>query len=265
MDGSPEGLKPLEIGGGQVDQTETASYTLEIPAMPRGYADAQLDDTQGLPREQLRWLPPVRLRLRARASEPTPLGTLGFGWWNDPFSFSLGIGGAARRLPVVPSALWFFYGSPPNDFSFDPAARGHGWKAAALHGRRIPPLLLAPLAAGALLLSRLPGVRGGTISLVKQTIDARERVLDTPLDSWAEYEIDWEPARAVFRVNGEVVLETGSPPAGPLGFVAWIDNQYAVISPRRGIRFGSLPTAGPQRLEIAGLTIDALTGSGLAG
>ena len=48
-----------------------------------------------------------------------------------------------------------------------------------------------------------------------------------------------------------------NPPPGPLGFVAWIDNQYAVATPRGELRFGAL-TCGPQWLELASLSIEPL-------
>ncbi len=46
-----------------------------------------------------------------------------------------------------------------------------------------------------------------------------------------------------------------APPVDPLGFVAWIDNQYAVVSPEQGLRFGTLPLPAEQWMEIADLEI----------
>jgi hypothetical protein len=46
------------------------------------------------------------------------------------------------------------------------------------------------------------------------------------------------------------------PPTGPLGFVAWIDNQFAVASPEGGFRFGTLATQEEQWLEIENLSLE---------
>ncbi|MGH2606335.1 MAG: hypothetical protein ACRDG5_07055, partial [Anaerolineales bacterium] len=75
------------------------------------------------------------------------------------------------------------------------------------------------------------------------------------LAEWHEYEILWRSCRATFKVDGDVVLEAGAPPAGPLGFVAWIDNQYAVASPEKGFHFGVLPTSREQGLELSELSV----------
>jgi hypothetical protein len=48
------------------------------------------------------------------------------------------------------------------------------------------------------------------------------------------------------------VLVAPDPPPGPLGFVAWIDNQYAVATPRGSLRFGTLAS------EREWLALDAL-------
>ena len=253
-----EGLTPFLAGGGRAQPTPEGIWHLTLPPVPRGYADAQIDDYQSLARGAFRWRPPLRLALRARASTPAPLGTLGFGFWNDPFTLSLGQGGAARRLPASPRALWFFYGSPPNDLAFAPAVRGDGWKAVSLSGPALPSLILAPAAAAALLLSRLPLLRRLVIHAAKKTIHAAEASLPTPLDEWHSYALEWHPCEARFEVDGALALVSAVVPRAPLGFVAWIDNQYATASASAGLRFGTLPTAGPQFLEISDLRIDRL-------
>ena len=85
---------------------------------------------------------------------------------------------------------------------------------------------------------------------------AAEVLLDTPLDEWHKYTFSWQPSGAVFRVDGEIVAETSIVPHGPLGFVVWIDNQYAVLSEANGIRFGLLPTEYEYSLEIQDLQVE---------
>ncbi len=253
-----EGPKPFLAGEGRAEQTPDGVWRLTLPAVPRGYADAQIDDYSALRRGDFPWRPPLRLTLRARATPKAPQGTLGFGFWNDPFTLSLGQGGAARRLPASPQAVWFFYGSPPNAMAFAPGIRGDGWKAVSLSGPRLPALILGSAAASAFLLSRLPLLRRPVIALAKKSVHAAEMALPTPLNEWHAYTLEWHPCEARFEVDGATVLISPIVPHPPLGFVAWIDNQYATASTEAGLGFGTLATAGPQSLEIAELQIERL-------
>ena len=128
-------------------------FRLVIPTLRnhRAYADAQLDDYHGLPRSRFPDAPPARVSLRARASHPAPAGTLGFGFWNDPFSLSGGV-------LTAPNTVWFFYASPPSDMALVEGVPGRGWKAATLNAGRVPTMILAPAALAAIALTRLPGL-----------------------------------------------------------------------------------------------------------
>jgi hypothetical protein len=254
MSDAPAGLHSLQIGGGTV--VIDATLRLALPAMKRGYADAQLDDTAGLSRSQFRHRAGFHFGVRARASHPAPVGTLGFGLWNDPFGFSLGLGGIARKLPATPQAMWFFYGSPPNDMGFGKPGVADGWKAATLRSPRLSSLFVA--AAGALTLALGPfrKVQAALIRSAMRRLEAEEVRLACRLDEWHTYALDWTEEGATFRLDGEAVLRTSVVPDSPLGFVTWIDNQFAVVSPKDGLRFGVLPVPEPQYLELRDLTIE---------
>jgi hypothetical protein len=230
-----------------------------MPPLSRGYADAQLDDTQSLPRDRFSWAPPLRLVVRARVDPASPLGTFGFGFWNDPFAFSLGMRGAARRLPCAPRALWFFYASPPSEFGFTSGPR-NGWRAMSLATPEIHPLWLTPAALAAAALAQIPIVRRPVMRFALGMVSASEALLPGGGDELHEYELTWERSAATFRVDGGIVLRADQPPAGPLGFVAWIDNQYAIATPERGFRFGTLATVAEQVLDLHHASITALTG-----
>lgn len=254
MAGPFPALEPLEIGVGRVHLNE--SIQLEMEPTASGYANAQVDDHHSLPRSRFPWSPPLRLSLEARASRNQPLGTLGFGFWNDPFSF--GQAGAGRYLPAPPNALWFFYGSEPNDLALARGAPGHGWKASSLRSPAIHPAILALPAAFGFALSFVPGLRPLIINTALRAITASERGLELALSSWHHYQLEWTEASARFTVDEQTVLISHDPPTGPLGFIAWIDNQYAQVSPQHGLRFGVIPTHRPQSLEIRNLTITAI-------
>jgi hypothetical protein len=86
-------------------------------------------------------------------------------------------------------------------------------------------------------------------------VTAREHLLKTPLMEWHHYRIAWDEERATFSVDGQEVLDTKTPPPGPLGFVTWIDNQFAMANEELGLRFGVSPLEHEQWLEIEDLSI----------
>ena len=105
--------------GAKVERTKDG-WRLGIQAGDSlGYRNAQLDDYSQLPRHKFPHHS-LTLSLRARASSISAAGTWGFGLWNDPFGMSLGLGfgGSPFRLPALPNAVWFFYGSKENYLSF---------------------------------------------------------------------------------------------------------------------------------------------------
>ncbi len=265
-------LNLLEIGGGRVAQQPRGAPAPPepVPGMislfgrvelllppTRFYADAQLDDTQNLPRRALRWKPPLRFSVRARTSIPDPRGTFGFGFWNDPFSLSLGMGGAARKLPAAPQCAWFFYGSPPLDLPLAEGVPGSGWKAATLAFRQMPSLLLAPVAAGGGLLAAFPPTRRWAFRQARRFYLAEERLLGIDPSAWHLYSMEWSFSSVRFFVDGVKVLHSAHPPAPPLGLVLWIDNQYAVASAEKGFGFGVLPLEREQTLELADARIES--------
>ena len=257
-------LKMMTSGGGQVSAASGSAFKLALGEQPEGYGLAQLDDYHHLARSDFNWQPPIHMKLQARASIPEPTGTLGFGFWNDPFTLSIGQAGAARRLPASPQAAWFFYASPPNDLRLAPAVPGHGWKAAVLRAPTIPSLLLAPGALGAILAAQIPILRQAVMKLAIRAVDSEETILEAALDQTHTYELHWEEHNVRFSVDHREVLSSAVMPQAPVGFVAWIDNQYAVASASGGFRFGVIPTSRGQALELTDLRINnrATTTSG---
>lgn len=244
------------VGGGRLEELEGSAYRLLLPPIAGGYANAQIDDYQGLSRSDFPHHPPIRIRLRARSS-PAPNGTLGFGLWNDPFGLSLGLAGATQKIPATPQALWFFYGSSPNDLTFISSLPGAGWRAASIRSPSIPGALFTPAAAAAYLVCRIPWFRKVLIPQMKSLVKAHEAVMYSSPAEWHDYRIEWEVDRARFYLDGERILDAPSPPTGPLGFVAWVDNQYAVVSAQKGIHFGTLRTDEPQWLSLSDIQLES--------
>jgi beta-glucanase (GH16 family) len=81
-------------------------------------------------------------------------------------------------------------------------------------------------------------------------VTAAEAILDVSMVDWHTYSIEWSKQAAIFTVDDVVVLTAQDPPNGPLGFVLWIDNQFAVASPLKGFHFGTTLTKQKEWLEV---------------
>lgn len=244
--------KRYVVGNGKLEATGSTLLFVNTDTSARRYTDAQIDDYQGLSRRRFRWRPPLTLTVRARFSHDAGnlSGTAGFGFWNDPFMMT------GRRLPSLPRVLWFFYASPPSDMKLDLRVAGHGWKAATMDAARLPFLLLAPFAPLAIPLMNIRALYHTLWPVAQRAIGVREAALDVPMTNWHTYVIEWSNHGVRFRVDGEPVLEAGSPPGAPLGFVMWLDNQYAVVKPWGRLGHGVLDAPGRQWMEVDTLAIE---------
>jgi hypothetical protein len=259
-------------GGGTLTCNDSV-LRLAFPAAVRGrYTDAQIDDYDDRPRRAYPWRPPLRLEVRARASHPqhvpdptastspssaadpaltsTLHGTAGFGFWNYPFS----IKGAMLTLP---EAVWFFYASPPANMALVPGVPSCGWKAQVVHAHRWGAIGAAAPTLAAVAVARLTGRERAAAGWVRRLSGAAEAHLTAALTDWHDYVLEWRREAARFWVDGQEALVAPDPPPGPLGFVAWIDNQYAIATPRGDFGFGTLDT-GPQWLELGHVRISPL-------
>ncbi len=239
-------------GGGEI-AVRDSTLRMALPTAHAGrYSDAQIDDYTGLPLAHYPWRPPLRMTVRARFSHPiTGLhGTAGFGFWNYPLS-------AAGGMPRLPDAVWFFAASRPSNMALVPGQAGWGWKAQVVHAARPRALAALVPTAATVLWARLTGREDAASRWVRRISGAHEAALAVELTAWHEYVLDWEGTCARFWVDGALALDAPDPPRGPLGFVAWIDNQYAVATPRGALRFGTIES-GPQWLELDVLRIEPL-------
>ena len=238
-----------QTGGGQLIVGEGGLRLVLAGARQTRYADAQIDDYAGLPRREFPWRPPLRMTVRARASGPL-LGTAGFGFWNNPFS---PMGGS----PALPAAIWFFHAAPPSDMPLAECVPGHGWKAATIDTTTARALRWAPLALPVTLANQSAALRRRLWPRVQRDLCIAEEPIAPPAEAWRSYTLEWRSDGARFAIDGATVLESERAPRGPLGFVAWLDNQWMVATPRG--RFGwGLSNAPVQWLEFAAIRIETL-------
>jgi hypothetical protein len=231
-------------------------WRLQIPPGAAGsYRIAQLDDYAGKPRSAFVWRPPCGLEVQARSSSSgaTP-GTWGFGFWNDPFSLSLGLEGGTRRFPCLPNAAWFFIASHPNYLSFRDDLPAQGVLASTFRSPHLPALVLA--ASGILLpLLAIPPLGRAFRRLAGRIIEQDAVQLNINLAEQHLYRIDWQASAVSFVVDGQIVLQTPVSPLAPLGLVLWIDNQFAALPPDGRLRFGTLANPAEAWIEITGLSL----------
>lgn len=240
-----------QIGLGAVS-SENEILTLTNPPTPADvYSDAQISDYQSS--SDFKWRPPVRLTVTARMMpDATQVrGTAGFGFWNQPLM-------PGQRGFRLPQAIWFFFSSPPSDMRLAKGVPGPGWKAATIDAKRWQFLALAPAAPLGLPLMHVPALYDRLWPVGQRAIGVSELLLDSHLlTEMHTYTLDWRLDGATFSVDDGVVHEAPAAPDGPLGFVAWIDNQFAVVTPQGRFRFGLLPLTHNQTLTLQHIEIEA--------
>jgi hypothetical protein len=253
------------IGAGELQCIHSA-LRMSLPATPQGsYADAQIDDYSPLARAQFPWRPPLSMTVRARSSLPAATrtgntegklrGTAGFGFWNYPFS-------PRGDILMLPEAVWFFYASPPSNMALVPGSPGWGWKAQVVHTMRKEAALVAlptALAIGRNLLSKRERSSQSAARWLQRLSGTQEQLLDAiELTEWHTYTLEWHREYARFQVDGRTVLDAAHPPTRAMGFVAWLDNQYAIATPRGEFHFGATHT-DEQWFELDHVRIERLT------
>lgn len=257
VDHFENGLNPdwrvTQIGASAVTPLPGALHLTIHPTAAGDYADAQISDYAS---SDFKWRPPLRLTVRAYSPQPASQlrGTAGFGFWNQPFM----PGQVRLRLP---QAAWFFFSSPPSNIHLARDVPGPGWKAATINARRWQFLALAPTAPVGVLLMRLPRLYRALWPVGQRALGVSEHLLDSGLlHERHTYTLEWQPDTILFSVDDQMVHQTPSAPRGPLGFIAWLDNQYAVVTPQGHMAFGLIPVEQGQSLILEYVSIESLKG-----
>jgi len=239
----------MTMGAAQIVADAEALHLMLLPSPGDRYADAQLDDYGG---SRFVWRPPVRLIVEARFSHPmeTLVGTAGFGFWN------------AAAMPGAligpPSAVWFFFASPPSRIALSSADAGRGWLAMVWRSPTGPRLRIPGwLQQGLWRLLKAPPLARTALSLGARWMAVSQRPLEIDLTAWHRYVLRWERCQVIFEVDGEEVHRAPLAPPGPLGFVAWIDNQFLTLDPAAGLSAGLLPVPAPQALTLRRVEIES--------
>ncbi len=239
-----------EQGAGSVKGRADQIQLSLPPASAAVYHNAQISDYDADARNFSNKAP-LRLQVSARAQGPIS-GTAGFGFWNHAFL-------PGKRAFHLPQAIWFFFASPPNNIALAKGLPGNGWKAATIDTANPRFYAMLPLAPLGFLLMRYKPFYNALWSLGQGTIKVNEALLDPALlDDFHNYRIDWLPDSAIFAVDDTVVLQAKQPASTPLGFIAWIDNQYAIVTPQGQFGRGLLNIPQTQSLTLRELQITSL-------
>ena len=250
-----ENLRVRVTEGAEARELFPGDWRLSLPAGKANvYRWGQLDDYIHLPRSAFLWRPPIKLALSARVSAHQVPGTWGFGFWNDPFNVSAGIGGTRRRLPVLPNCTWFFYASPDNYLALHDSHPAQGFLAATFSSPLIPPFLLAAGLPVLPLLAMAPAARIFR-RFLRSFVKESAALLDVDVTVLHSYQLDWDAGEVRFLVDGEPRFKTPVSPVGRLGLVMWIDNQFAAFPPDGRLRFGSLENPEPVWLELSEISV----------
>ena len=156
---------------------------------------------------------------------------------------------------MLPEAIWFFYASPPSNMALVPQIPGWGWKAQVVHSMH-PDALAASVPMGLTATwARLTGQTQMAAQWLQKLTGTQEALLPIAMETWHTYVLEWRQSEARFWVDDILVLQALRPPTRPLGFVAWLDNQYAVVTPRGTFRFGTVASE-PEWFEIDSVKIE---------
>lgn len=240
------------LGESVVSQPIGALHLTLPPVDAKNYHDAQVSDYASS--NDFRWKAPLRLEVVSHCLLPDALphptstyplvGTAGFGFWNHPFL-------PGKGSSWLPQAVWYFFASPPNNMQLAQGVAGSGWKAATLDAKRWQFLALAPTAPLGILLMRIPALYRGLWPVGQQALGVSEHLLDSRLLLERHtYVIDWQSDHVRFEVDGVTVHQSPSAPQGKLGFIAWVDNQYAVVTPQGQFKSGVVSVPQTQTLIL---------------
>lgn len=252
----------VTTGGGRLELSRSVLHMAFDGAQADKYTDAQIDDYTMLSKSQYLWRPPLRMTVRARASHPAATadatekttgilrGTAGFGFWNKPFTMQ-------GQWFTLPESVWFFYSAPPSNMALAAGIPGWGWKAQVVHASRPGILAHAVPLAGTAAYARLTGDTKPAARWMQRFTGTSEALITQNLTEWHVYKLEWLPKTVKFWVDDELILKTKLSPTKPLGFVAWLDNEFAIATPDGKLRFGKTKT-GPQWLDVDSIKIEAL-------
>jgi len=236
-------LSVVKQGNAEVDSSADGWKLRVSQSGAATYSNAMVTSYRS--RRDFTFKPHTRLEVTAHL-EGELHGTAGFGFWNHPYGLGL-------RLP---RAIWFFFSSLPSDMPLAMGVPGRGFKAAVFDAQRWLFYALLPAAPVGVLLMRVPALYRSLWPVGQRAIGVDEAILDAALlHKPRRYTIDWEDQNILFMIDQEIVFSTRRVPHGKLGFVAWIDNQYAVITPQGNFRFGVIDVPGPQQLVLDEITL----------
>ena len=241
-------FRRLEINGGRVEVGETVKFVL--PTAVTRYTDAQIDDYGRCShRRHYPWHTGTALQLKARFSHAADQlqGTAGFGFWNAPF------GDPTIRWPALPQAIWFFFASAPSDLPFPRQGKGQGWFVATLDATTLRAFSLAFFTPFILLLNQFATLRQCVWPFIRHQLQISYTPLYIDMRNWHQYQLYWRLDGCSFLVDQQQIWHTPYNPSGPMGFVSWIDNQYMIATPTGRFKWGTVPIAQSQWLEIADL------------
>ena len=86
-----------------------------------------------------------------------------------------------------------------------------------------------------------------------------ESILSSDLTQPHTYRLDWLIGTASFYIDDQLVHRSPFAPHGPLGFVTWMDNRWAVATPQGNLSMGLLAVPDSQWLILESLTIEPLS------
>ena len=118
----------------------------------------------------------------------------------------------------------------------------------------IPPALLA-LAAPVFPLLTLPWLAKRIRPAIARVIKDDSRSINLDVTQWNQYTGQLEQSLVRFKIDKAEIFRTKVAPRSPLGFVIWIDNQFASFPPNGKLAYGTMKNSRPAWIEVKQIEI----------
>jgi len=249
----------VTVGGGKLSLKNSVLRIGYEGSEDDKYTDAQLDDYTTIASNEYYWKSPLIMEVRARFSHKSVVGknllinnqclkgTGGFGFWNKPFSMQ-------GRWYTFPKSVWFFYSAPPSDMQLVAGSPVFGWKAQVVNTTLLSVLVnLIPLGIS-VIFAKATGYTKLSRFWLQRFSGTQEVIIEEDMREWHDYTLEWKDDQVVFSVDKKKILKVPFSTKTPLGFVAWLDNEYAIATAKGKIGFGK-SKIGPQWLDIDSVKI----------
>jgi hypothetical protein len=91
--------------------------------------------------------------------------------------------------------------------------------------------------------------------LARRWISQDSTTINVNVTQWHHYKMILDHDVVTYELDGHNIWKTSITPRGALGFLVWVDNQYAALPPDGKLSYGTLENTEPTWIEVMDLCI----------